>query len=83
MAGTLCVTLCVFSLKKSVLDMGKLRERRTCWPSGLSRDCLEEPRCGSEPPPHPPPPPRPPCAGNSRAVAERKRQQLGGWVVEF
>lgn len=24
-----------------------------------------------------------PRAGDSRAVAERKRQQLGGWVVEF
>ena len=52
-----------------------MRERRTCWLSGLSRDCLEELRCGSEPPPA--------RAGDSRAVAERKRQQLGGWVVEF
>ena len=77
MAGTLCVTLCVFSKKKkkSILHRGKLRERRTCWLSGLSRDCLEELRGGSEPPPA--------RAGDSRAVAERKRQQLGGWVVEF
>lgn len=37
--------------KKSFLDLGKLRERRTCWLSGLSRDCLEETRCGSKLPP--------------------------------
>ena len=50
MADTLCITLCVFSKKKKkcILDLGKLRERRTCWLSGLSRDRLEEPRCGRE-----------------------------------
>ena len=34
--------------KKCILDMGKLRERRTCWQSGLCREDLGEPWNGSE-----------------------------------
>lgn len=34
--------------KKCILDMGKLRERRTCRQSGLCREDLEEPWNGSE-----------------------------------